>query len=290
MTVSSDVAPPAAGTPGAVLAAAREAAGLTRPDVAGQMRISLRQLEAIESDRYQELPGAVFVRGFVRNYARLLNLDPAPLLQALEPALGGDAPLRAQHYEGAMPDARSGRARFGLAVFGLLLAVVLGAAAYEYWRSRSGQEPIGSSASGQSDGAGSSTPAVAPAMPAAATSAEPVPLTPERVPDVQAEPAKNEAGAASGAESVEAGRAHAPAGSARLRIEFLQDTWVEVKANDGSILFSGTGLAGSERAFDSAPPLALVIGNASGVRITYNQQPVDVAARATHNIARFTLE
>jgi cytoskeleton protein RodZ len=99
--------------------------------MAGQMRISLRQLVAIEADRYEELPGPVFVRGFIKNYARLLNLDPAPLLRSLESALSADMPLREQHYEGAMPDSRSGRTRLWFAIFLVLLAGVLGAAAYE---------------------------------------------------------------------------------------------------------------------------------------------------------------
>jgi cytoskeleton protein RodZ len=251
------------------------------------MRISLRQLEAIESDHYQSLPGAVFVRGFVRNYARLLNLDPAPLLQALEPALGTDSPLRAQHYEGAMPDARSGRARFWLAVFGVLVAAVLGAAAYEYWLGRFGDEPIVSPVSQEPVAAPATEPS---SPPAPATAAEPVPLAPERVSDVPPGPAKDEAGAVPGAGSVEADRAQTSGAGGRLRIEFLQDAWVEVKTSDGTVVYSGTGTGGSERTIDSPPPLALVIGNASGVRITYNQQLVDVAARATRNIARFTLE
>lgn len=292
MTEPSDVARPNEGTPGAVLVAAREAAGLTAADVAGQMRISLRQLEAIEADRYEELPGPVFVRGFVRNYARLLNLDPAPLLQALDPALGGDAPLKAQHYEGAMPDNRSARARLWLVVFLVLVTVVLGAAAYEYWRGRTATDPAA--------GATSRDPVPGPTSldppaeaPVPRSSIEPIPLAPERIGDVP--PTPPESGGAptdtvAGSSVVSPPKAATVSGPSQLKIEFVRESWLEVRDKEGKLLFSGTGAAGSEQSLDAAPPLELVVGNASGVRITYNHQPVDVAARAARNIARFTLE
>src|SRR5262245_39729621 len=91
-------------TPGTQLRAARTAAGLSVAEVAAQMRISPKQVEALEADRYAELPGTVFVRGFIRNYARVLKLDPVPLLHALEPVLGEEAPLKAQVTAGKMPE------------------------------------------------------------------------------------------------------------------------------------------------------------------------------------------
>lgn len=286
MTEPSDLARPADRTPGSALAAAREAAGLTQTDMAGQMRISLRQLVAIEADRYEELPGPVFVRGFIKNYARLLNLDPAPLLRSLESALSADMPLREQHYEGAMPDSRSGRARLWLAIFLVLLAGVLGAAAYEYWRNR----PAVESTVPAVGGAPKKSTASAPTTIVPSTTSEPVPLAPERVGEAATAPEK---GALSGeATSVRgaADPAQPTPGTSRLHIQFVGESWFEVRDKSGKVLFSGTGSAGTEQNIDVAPPLELVIGNASGVRITYNRQPVDVTARASRNIARFTLE
>ena len=62
------------------LAAAREASGMSTAEVAAKLRLGLRQVEALEADAFEQLPGEVFVRGFVRNYARLLELDPEALL------------------------------------------------------------------------------------------------------------------------------------------------------------------------------------------------------------------
>ncbi len=71
-------------TPGQRLAAAREAQGQSIEDVVRHTKLSRRQVMALESDAYGQLPGPVFVRGFMRNYARHLQLDPAPLLAALD--------------------------------------------------------------------------------------------------------------------------------------------------------------------------------------------------------------
>ncbi len=62
--------------PGAALAAAREALNLSVAEVARQLKLSVSQIEALEAGAYEKLPGPVFVRGFIRNYARLLRLDP----------------------------------------------------------------------------------------------------------------------------------------------------------------------------------------------------------------------
>ena len=65
---------------GHILREARETKGYTLAEVQEQTRISIRFLEALEAGEYDVLPTAVHVRGFLRNYARFLGLDPEPLL------------------------------------------------------------------------------------------------------------------------------------------------------------------------------------------------------------------
>lgn len=65
---------------GHILREARETKGYTLAEVQNQTRISARFLEALEGGEYDLLPTAVHVRGFLRNYARFLGLDPEPLL------------------------------------------------------------------------------------------------------------------------------------------------------------------------------------------------------------------
>jgi cytoskeletal protein RodZ len=69
---------------GHILREARDTKGLTLSEVQEQTRISQRYLEALEVGDYDLLPSPVHVRGFLRNYARFLNLDPEPLLERYE--------------------------------------------------------------------------------------------------------------------------------------------------------------------------------------------------------------
>lgn len=78
-----DAAEPQKFSVGAVLREAREQQGLSVADVANRIKFAPRQIEAMEADDYAQLPEATFVRGFVRSYARLLEIDVAPLLAAL---------------------------------------------------------------------------------------------------------------------------------------------------------------------------------------------------------------
>lgn len=62
---------------------AREARGWTQQDAATKLRLMVRQVEAMEAEDYAALGQPVFARGFVRNYAKLLGMDPEPLLNRM---------------------------------------------------------------------------------------------------------------------------------------------------------------------------------------------------------------
>src|SRR5574343_975155 len=68
---------------GEQLRLAREARGLEVADIAQTLKLGPRQVEALECGDWQGLPGQTFIRGFVRNYARLVQIDPAPLMVQL---------------------------------------------------------------------------------------------------------------------------------------------------------------------------------------------------------------
>ena len=83
-----DSAPPSYG---ARLAWQRQGAGLSVTDVAASLRLHPNQIRAIEQEDLARLPAPAYVRGFIRSYARMLNIDPAPLLSDLNAKL---APAR----------------------------------------------------------------------------------------------------------------------------------------------------------------------------------------------------
>lgn len=82
---------PSQDLPGKRLIAAREANGLSREDVASQLRLNVRLITALEEDDYDALPGQTFISGYLRSYARLLDLPEdsfvAPVLDSYQPPL-----------------------------------------------------------------------------------------------------------------------------------------------------------------------------------------------------------
>jgi cytoskeleton protein RodZ len=75
-----DNQPPVHGVPGQVLAAQREAMGWSVEQVADQLKLAVRQVIALEAGDYASLPSPAVTRGFVRAYAKLVKVDPAPLV------------------------------------------------------------------------------------------------------------------------------------------------------------------------------------------------------------------
>lgn len=78
---------------GGALKAAREAQGLSIHEVSSQLRFGVSQIQAIEQDDFDKLPQQSIVRGFIRNYARLLKIDADPILAAYQDIVPSQAPL-----------------------------------------------------------------------------------------------------------------------------------------------------------------------------------------------------
>jgi cytoskeleton protein RodZ len=126
-------------TAGAKLRAAREAAGLSVDAVAQQLKLAPRQVKALEDDDWQRLPGRTFVRGFARNYARFVRLDPDAVLALLPapetaPALERPALAASPRPMGEIPVERVAKPSALRWIIPLLGMVALAFAAYEFVR------------------------------------------------------------------------------------------------------------------------------------------------------------
>ena len=80
-------------SPGGMLRQLREAAGVDPALVASAMKVSLQKLDALENDRFDELPDLTFARGLASAICRAFGADPAPVLERMPLAAPG---LRAQ--------------------------------------------------------------------------------------------------------------------------------------------------------------------------------------------------
>jgi len=135
--MAGEAFPPGA-TAGALLVAAREASGLSIDAVAQQLKLAPRQVRALEEGDYGHLPGRTFVRGFIKNYARLLRLDPDEVLRALTTGTAAsalDAPLLhpTAPTMGELPTAEYSKAAWTRWAIPLVLAAIVAAAGVYEW-------------------------------------------------------------------------------------------------------------------------------------------------------------
>ena len=272
---------------GDTLRRARVAQGLSVAEVANSLKLNPRQIEALESGRFDQLPGYAFTRGFLRNYARLLKVDAAPLLAGLQAPGSSDAMelSPASNAQGDMPQVGRGRFRRSvipgvLAALGLFGIVVAGWY-YDAQRKKPADELIASlpaPAELQTPQVEPVPPAVSAAAPAQPADSQPVAVLPSPVVVApEAAPA-----------SVEAPKPET--GRDRLVFQFEQDAWVEVKDKSGKIVFSQLGKAGSRQEVQAAAPMSLVVGNARYVKLERNGSPVDLRASTKVPVARIKLD
>ena len=76
----------------------------------------------------------------------------------------------------------------------------------------------------------------------------------------------------------------------RIELVFDRESWVEIKDADGRIVFSQLNPPGSRRKVVGEAPFSIVIGNATGVKLRYNDSDVDLAPFTRTDVARLTLE
>jgi cytoskeleton protein RodZ len=262
---------------GAVMRAAREALGMDVEEAARKLCLSPRQLSALESDEFNALPSPAFTRGFIRNYARLLNLDANPLLERYREALpqgSGESAISLQ-TEGIPIQIKDKKPWIPYLIASVLIGIVGGAwMAYMEWSERQ------------------AAPALAPVATKPVT---PVPATPTPMPAPQpvteVAPAVVTPSAPVAEQLNNATSIPMPAtAKGRLNMVFTQQSWVRVLDRDGVEIFSKNKPAASEDVIEGQPPFKVDVGNAAGVQLSYNGQPVDLAPHTKANVARLTLE
>jgi cytoskeleton protein RodZ len=269
---SETVAPVESNTPGSVLRRIREARGQSISDVVQVIRFSARQIEALERDDYASLPGSTAVRGLVRNYAKFLKLDAAPLLAQLEPAVPvPEADVR--------PPTNMGEAEQPGIVERIPLKIVVAAAAIlllavvGYWYY-----------SGLPDDAG-----VTNRLRGATGRSEVVAPSPVAAPAVVPVPAPAPAGVAEN-EPVNAAAAASPLPSGGLRIEFDDRSWIEIRDATQKVVFVGEYPAGTRQNVEGKAPFQIWIGRASAVRVFMGERSIDLKPYTREEVARFNLE
>lgn len=296
---------------GGALRLARENQGLAVQDISSRLRISPKQIEAIEADNFAILPEPTIVRGFIRNYAKQLKINAEPLLDAYNVLVPSNAPheftikptsnMKVTSYD----KPKAGRYIWA----GLTLLVGLGAWLF-YQNYVEKPSPIKPTAS-----VNSIEPLPEVALPPAERASAPQAVTPLSLPPADADAtatadAANQALSAntnaSNASSANASPVSAstlpsiapveppvapPAnGTAKLEFNANQETWVSVVDATGKEIFNKTIFAGSRESVDITPPVNVVVGNAGATSMSMNGKSIDLAPHSRQNVAHIKLE
>lgn len=291
---------------------AREATGWGIEEVAMRLRLSEAIVLALEEDELAKLPPRTFVNGYVRSYARLLGLDPQPLLDE------GSAEVDELVSSIREPDKHGASKIPYTLVFGLVL-VALVVLMGMWWVSREEapapvaatfepqqpsaesttvtvesdavtgeaavEEPVGEDAVQESTG-GETPPSEAPII------TEPEP-TPEIVPET---PAVQDAAPAFGRPVYEAPLAGtedavraAQRPQARLRLSFTENCWVEISDAANTQLLYRLIEGGQTLELSGQAPFRIFLGYAPAVSIQLNDTAFDFSPYQRGDIARFRL-
>jgi cytoskeleton protein RodZ len=313
---------------GGRLRAAREAAGLSVDAVAQQLKLAPRQVTALEEDDWQGLPGRTFIRGFARNYARFVRLDPEAVLALLPapetaPALERPALRTSTRPMGEIPAEREAKASAWRWLAPLAIVAIVAAVAYYGLSPRASLHlpaslslpgmttstdtkptarpaadtpppatPAPANASPSSTSTLALTPKVVdgtPAAPPAGSDAQGANAPAPVTPEAPGTSSATTSGAAPSVTATTPSSASAAA-EAPLVLTFRGTSWAEVKDANGHVVLQMTGGAGMTQTVNATPPLELALGNAPAVGVTFRGQPLDLSAYTRGSVARVGLK
>jgi len=290
-TFLPDPAMPPAPAPGEVLKKAREARGESLDDVARTLKLSAYQLEALEEGRFDVLPGPTFVRGFLRNYARYLNISPEPLLEGISVRTPTAADLASMiKLDGNVQPKASPRSRNKvipvvlIVLVALALVLLVGNSVYKRWF----QFRLNSQAA-----APVHEKTIQPEPQKTAVQFKPQVIKLEQPVPVNIAPESARDPLQVDDEGVASASDQAPAvpQEATLRLLFNASTLAQVRDSSGRLIFTRTGSKGSSNSVKGKPPFSVMVRQANNVELEFNGQAVDLKGHTSRDgIARLILQ
>ena len=281
---------------GETLRRARLQRNLELNRIADELKISASMLKAIEEERFDKLPGGVFARSFVRQYARLLELDEDEIIGELKHVLQPppempEIPREAQAPESAIPLPRMSGwqavsdkgIRWSSSVGALVLMVIVMlacAGAYAWWQRA--RHPATAHVRGpvaaqipQAQAAANSQPTSPPSPAEPATTAIPAPAAPASAPaETTGAPGPAAAKPLASTAPVEPAAAEAdPNAPVRVEVVAQEPSWIWVRT-DGQFSFSGVLETSQSRTIAANRNVLLKLGNAGGVEVRFNGKVV----------------
>ena len=283
-------------TAGGLLRAAREKHGLHIAALAAAMKVAPRKLDALENDRWSELPDATFVRALALTVCRTLKIDAQPVLDLLPPAqilalrAVGDQ-LNTPYRDGGGRSASSfagGAIRpmvWAAAV--LMLAAVAVYFVPEAWLKGASPDAVVAVTPAAPAASAPLAAASAPELPASAAAVLPDSLMPMLSASAAvAVPSAGETVFSAPPSNLLQGMPVVGA----LQLRTSEASWVDVRDGRGQVLLSRIVQPGETVGLDGAPPMRLTIGNAAATQLSFRGQPVNLTPNTRDNVARVELQ
>lgn len=312
--------------PGAQLKAAREACGMKIQDAALQLHLQVSTIEAIENSAYDQLPAPAYVRGYLRNYAKLLGLDGDQLVTAYahadqnEPRI--EMPVR--------PASQVSSSDRPVQIFTFIISLGLVLLLLAWWQSRNVQDDLSldlwSKPTSNNETAAGEADSIQPTQESIETLEQPAgldyPIRVIRHPQITrldpvdtntdsdsvslmtgedqtiattVDSSTNEpADTANATTPTDNTTPVAPASDAggitndpALVLDVNSESWIEIQDANGTRLYMGLATAGEQLRFTGTLPLDVVIGNADGVQAQFRGEPIDLEVSTRSGVARF---
>lgn len=314
--------------PGETLRKARESRGWTIAEVAAQLNLTPQRLSQVEQGAFDKLPGHTFARGYVRAYAKLLEVDQNRLVLEFDQFTGSDAAGSSVHSLGRIEEPVSYSQRI-LRMVSFVLLLALAGLSFFWWQEQAERRaedlastslehvevdgadgttqihPLDEPEDQAVDAAQLDTEAMLPSLSEGAAElpgavgSEPAVVAPQAeqpqalgettsAPAVSVAPAEATPVIA-GAVPASPAPVQAAAGEAVISLTFIADCWTQLTDANGKVLFSALKRKGDSLQLAGKAPLELRLGYARGVQISLNGNPVDVAPFISGETARLKL-
>lgn len=309
---------------GALIQAARLAKNMTQQDVSNALRFSVKQIDALENNAFDVLPDAMITRGFIRNYARFLEMDAEPLLASYRASVSAETDkvivVKSSMHPVQLSNDTQSWLKYILASILVLFFLLAWLFYVDYMPKQAAVAPEKTP-----DAVLEAAPAVTQPLPEIALSAAQREADAEMAnanpaegtsasADVQVNDAKSSNASVAPAPAVNADsklaaqtaqpmsvaqtpqtpqQASLPvaANAARsLSLAFTAQTWVSVTDKSGKVVYEKISDNGDKDTVNGMPPFNLVIGNASATKVSFGGKDVDLTAYTKNNVARITLE
>ncbi len=259
---------------GAWLRRQRLVRGIELPEIADSSKISLQYLKAFESDRFDLLPAEIFAKGFLRQYAGYVGLDPEEVVNFYLAASQGE---QEDDAEEPQPRRASGGSSLGFVV--ILVVVIALLVGLVWWLSKAERES-GAVSSNVTEQATQSEASSTSAQDGAMTTVGRGPAPGDAATAAASESGGGAAVPDDGVTSGSATSATPPAAPARLEVvvEFSDSCWVEARV-DGERRLAITKVQGESLLLQADTSVDFVFGNVYAVRLEVNGQAYPLTPR-----------